>query len=106
MSAGYGPNPTSQGVRGYRDLTASEVDMINHIKELEERVAAVWGAAERQPQTSTRWSDIARTHLQEGFSALVRSIAQPYDPFGRYFADNQQDEAEQTIPPKSDQAKR
>lgn len=106
MSTGHGPNPTSQGVRGYRDLAASEVDMINHIKELEEQVAGVWGAVERQPQTSTRWLDIARTRFQEGFSALVRSIAQPDDPFARYFADNQQDEAEQSIPQKADRARR
>ncbi|HEV7651340.1 MAG TPA: hypothetical protein VGP26_24585 [Actinophytocola sp.] len=94
----YGPNPTSQGIRGYQNLPGDKVDVINGVKLAEEDLAAVWGRVERLAYTDPRWLAIARTHFQEGFSALVRSIAQPADPFARAFADNQQDEAEGTIP--------
>lgn len=98
MTAGYGPNPTNQGVRGYRNLGDDDIRLINRIKKAEEELAALWGTVEADSRTDPRWLNIARTHFQEGYSALVRSIAQPYDPFAREFADNQQDEAEQTIP--------
>jgi hypothetical protein len=97
MTAGHGPNPTAQGVRGYRDLADDEIRLINRIKRTEEELAAFWGTVEADSRTDPRWLNIARTHFQEGFSALVRSIAQPYDPFAREFADNQQNEAEQII---------
>lgn len=97
----YGPNPTSQGVRGYRDLTAPEIDTINIIKEHEEILADTWGKVERLSQSDSRWLGVARTHFQEGFSALVRAIAQPDDPFQRASTNNQQDEAEGIIPRKS-----
>lgn len=101
MTEQYGPNPTSQGVRGYRDLPADQVDQINAVKEHEEALAELWGSVERDSRTDPRWLAVARTHFQEGFSALVRSIAQPVDPFARAFENNQQDEAEQTIPRRS-----
>jgi hypothetical protein len=99
----YGPSPTGQGVRGYRNLTESEIDQINAIKEAEEELAALWGSVERDSRTDPRWLAVARTHFQEGFSALVRSVAQPADPFQRAFENNQQDEAEQTIPRRAGQ---
>lgn len=94
----YGPTPTSQGVRGYRDLTEAEVRLINRIKEMEESLAASWGTVEADSRTDQRWLMIARTHFQEGFSALVRAIARPYDPWDFEFTENQQREAEQIIP--------
>lgn len=98
----HGPTPTSQGVRGYRDLDPDEVANINAIKEHEEELAALWGAVERDSRTDPRWLAVARTHFQEGFSALVRSITRPADPFQRAFEDNQQDEAEGVIPRRGD----
>lgn len=78
---GYGPNPTSQGVRGYRDLPADDVALINAVKELQESVADVWAAILVREGTDPRWANIAKTHLEEGISALVRSVAKPHDPF-------------------------
>lgn len=98
----HGPTPTSQGVRGYRDLADAEIATVNDIKAFEEQLAALWGMVERDSRTDPRWLAVARTHFQEGFSALVRSIAQPDDPFQRAFESNQQDEAEQVIPRRSD----
>lgn len=95
---GHGPNPTAQGVRGYRDLSGEDVGAINMIKDHEMSLAALWGFVERRPDTDPRWLNIARVHFQEGFSALVRSIAKPYDPFQREFENNQLDEVEGVIP--------
>lgn len=103
MTDSYGSSPTGQGVRGYRNLTAGEIDQINAIKEAEEELAGLWGSVERDSRTDSRWLAVARTHFQEGFSALVRSVAQPADPFQRAFENNQQDEAEQTIPRRAGQ---
>lgn len=77
----YGPNPTAQGVRGYRDLPADDVALINAVKELQESVADVWAAIFLREGTDRRWANIAKMHLEEGVSALVRSIAKPVDPF-------------------------
>jgi hypothetical protein len=78
---GYGPNPTAQGVRGYRDLPADDVALINAVKELQENVANVWAAIYLREGTDQRWANIAKLHLEEGISALVRSVAKPHDPF-------------------------
>jgi len=64
-------------IPGYRDLGETDIANIATIKKLEEHVAGVWLALSGDP----RWRSIARTHFQEGFSALVRSIALPTDPF-------------------------
>lgn len=101
QTGSYGPYPTSQGVKGYRDLTPDEVALINVLKSEEERIALLWGRIERDSRTDARWVNVARTHFQEGFSALIRSIAQPYDPFAAAFANNQQDEVEQVIPSRA-----
>lgn len=77
----YGPSPTAQGVRGYRDLPADDVALINAVKELQENVADVWATIFLREGTDRRWANIAKTHLEEGISALVRSIAKPHDPF-------------------------
>lgn len=78
---GYGPNPTAQGVRGYRDLTPEEVATINQLKLLQEQVARVWASVVMGDGVDPRKAAIARTHFEEGFSALVGSIARPHDPY-------------------------
>lgn len=78
---GYGPNPTAQGVRGYRDLPADDVATINAIKELQEQIARVWAMVWVRPGVDVRWAGRARDHIEDGISALVRSIAKPHDPF-------------------------
>lgn len=80
-SPGYGPSPTAQGVRGYRDLPADDVSLINAVKLLQESIADVWAAIVTRPGTDQRWARIAQLHLEEGVSALVRSVAKPHDPF-------------------------
>lgn len=75
-------------IEGYRDLQQDEIDLMNDIKEAEIQVAEVWKHVIRQGEDSEvaatldlRWANIAKTHFQEGFSALVRAVAKPRDPF-------------------------
>lgn len=70
-----------RAIKGYRDLRPAEIDAMNAVKATEAEVATLWRAVAGEDEIDGRWLAIARTHFQEGFSALVRSIAQPADPF-------------------------
>ena len=64
-------------IRGYRDLSQAEIDLMNEIKEegfrLEELVEKLFQRTAADP----RWVSIGKTHLQQGLMALTRSVAQP-----------------------------
>lgn len=92
---GYGPSPTAQGVRGYRDLPSEDVALINAVKELQENVANVWAAIYLREGTDLRWANVAQLHLEEGVSALVRSVAKPHDPFRAALVRLQEDAEQQ-----------
>lgn len=66
-----------QKIKGYRDLTQQEIDLINEIKlngnELGEAIAAI----EQMPNADKRMVAIARTQLQLGLMALIRAVARP-----------------------------
>ena len=83
-------------IKGYRELSQAEIDLMNEIKtkgvelaelcaKLEERLSeqsavAVHDEAEKHRIVGAypfRWLAIGRTHLQEGLMALTRSVAQP-----------------------------
>jgi len=65
-------------IRGYRDLSEAEIDLMNRIKQAEaEAIATLVNELQAMQETDKRWVSIARTHFQEGFSALVRAVAQP-----------------------------
>lgn len=82
------PNP----LEGYRELNPAELRLMNHVKNVERGVAELWREVVSADDTVNRhgddqitidyrWANVARTHLQEGFSALLRSVARPVDPF-------------------------
>lgn len=76
-------------ITGYRQLSQEEQLLINLVKQhaetTRELVASVQkfiadhptGVDHTQVTNPGRWASIAQTHLQEGYMALVRSIAQP-----------------------------
>ena len=70
-----------QKISGYRDLTQVEVDMINAVKDSESATGELWRAVMATEGVDKRWAAVARTHFEEGFSALVRSIAKPEPRF-------------------------
>lgn len=71
-------------IKGYRDLSATEIASMNEVKELAALVGnLIDKLATEDPQlldsisVDKRWLAIAKTDLQKGFMSLVRSIAQP-----------------------------
>jgi hypothetical protein len=79
-----GATPDSK-ITGYRDLSRVETDLINRIKahaeltrQLVDDVKSSLNkfslGVERGP---FKWANIADDHLQQGFMALTRAVAQP-----------------------------
>lgn len=78
-----------QLIKGYRDLSAFEIALMNEGKELAEQVGAWISKLEATgnalvPAMSDpavvpdyRWLAIGKTHLQQGFMAAIRAIAKP-----------------------------
>ncbi len=68
-------------ITGYRDLTQSEIDLMNDIKSLAiqtgELVAKLQEISLESECIDMRWVNIGATDLQKGFMALTRSVAQP-----------------------------
>lgn len=65
-------------IKGYRDLSVEEIADMNEAKGLAESVGDLCKKFEMErPNVDKRWLAIAKTDLQKGFMALVRSIARP-----------------------------
>ena len=74
-------------IKGYRELNATELKLINEGKELAELVGAyverlralngISKTDEIMPALDQRWISIGATKLQEGFMAVIRGIAKP-----------------------------
>lgn len=69
-------------IKGYRELSQDEIDLMNEIKEqgvaldaLVERVHAHINPSEMGE--TRRWVSIGKTHLQQGIMALTRAVAKP-----------------------------
>lgn len=74
-------HPDQPPVKGYRNLTQAEVDLINEVKDAERKLGELWRKITGEDATDKRWAAVARTHFEEGCSALVRSIARPDSAF-------------------------
>lgn len=75
-----------QKIKGYRDLSQVEIDLMNKIKATAAQVGELLdsmsygnpgGGEAPEGIADARWFSIAKTDLQKGFMALVRSIAKP-----------------------------
>jgi len=64
-------------IKGYRDLSQEEIDLMNEIKETAESVRVVMDKLKASSPFPDRWVGIAEDHLQQGFMAAVRSVAKP-----------------------------
>ena len=64
-------------VAGYRQLSATDIAFMNRLKVDEEAVLRRLDTLASLPGTDGRWFAIARTHIQQGFMAASRAIAQP-----------------------------
>ena len=68
-------------IKGYRDLTQEEIDLMNEIKdmgiELDQLIKKCEMFDSQSEGDSIRWRAIAKTSLQQGIMALTRSVAKP-----------------------------
>jgi len=74
-------------IKGYRDLSQQEIDLMNEFKEVSEKVSKVFdhalhdlynsGHGADYIATGERWLSKAKNELQTGFMSAVRSVAQP-----------------------------
>jgi len=64
-------------ITGYRDLSQNEINLMNEVKEMGEKVGALVLKIQNTTSTDARWAAEGNTDLQKGFMSLVRSIAQP-----------------------------
>lgn len=68
-------------IKGYRDLSQSEIDGMNSIKALELDTGELFKQVSQIDGVDQRALALAKTNLQQGFMWFVRSIAKPADPF-------------------------
>lgn len=66
-------------IKGYRELSQAEIDLMNTIKSLGQQCESVISELNNtgSPSPDSRWIAIGETHLQQGIMALVRSVAKP-----------------------------
>jgi len=64
-------------IKGYRDLSQAEIDLMNEGKGLAELCREYIQKLEEHNDIDHRWLSIGRTDLQKGFMSVIRSIAQP-----------------------------
>lgn len=64
-------------ISGYRDLSQAEIDTMNVIKAKAEEIGQLCNDLSSSDSADKRWVAIGTTHLQQGFMALVRSVAKP-----------------------------
>ena len=67
-------------IKGYRELTQDEIDLMNKIKMHGVAMTALIDelqALDDHGGEPKRWIAIGTTHLQQGLMALTRAVAQP-----------------------------
>lgn len=64
-------------VAGYRPQTGSNVDKVNANKRVEETILRTLDDMKADHNIDQRWLAVARTHFEEGFMAMNRSIFRP-----------------------------
>ena len=64
-------------IKGYKDLSQQEIDLMNEGKALAEQVGLYIDKLQALDSTDKRWVATGKTDLQKGFMSAIRSIAQP-----------------------------
>ena len=64
-------------IKGYRDLSQEEIDLMNEGKEIAEKCGVFLEKIMALEGTDKRSAEIGKTNLQTGFMWSIRSIAQP-----------------------------
>lgn len=66
-----------QKIKGYRDLSQEEIDLMNEGKALAEKCGEFIAKLETTESTDKRNVALGKTNLQQGFMWAIRGVAQP-----------------------------
>lgn len=64
-------------IKGYRELTQVEIDLMNKIKQKGIELHGLVAELEYTTSLNQRWVSIGKEDLQTGLMALIRAVAQP-----------------------------
>lgn len=64
-------------IKGYRDLSQEEIDLMNEGKELAEKCGAFIAKLEATDSTDKRDVALGKPNLQQGFMWAIRAVAKP-----------------------------
>ena len=64
-------------IKGYRDLSQEEINLMNEGKELAEKCGEFIAKLEANEATDKRNVALGKTNLQQGFMWAIRGVAQP-----------------------------
>lgn len=64
-------------IKGYRELTQEEIDLMNSIKTKGAELGELVEKLRNTDGIDQRWVSIGQTDLQTGLMALTRAVAQP-----------------------------
>ena len=64
-------------IKGYRELTQEEVDLMNEVKQKGTELGELFEKLESLQNLDKRWLAIGKTDLQKGLMATTRAIARP-----------------------------
>jgi hypothetical protein len=64
-------------IKGYRELTQEEIDLMNEIKQQGVALGNLVNKLRASDGLDQRWVSIGATDLQTGLMALTRAVAQP-----------------------------
>lgn len=68
-------------IKGYRDLSQSEIDAMTSVKAFEADGAALLRQLSELPEVDKRDLALARTHLEDACIRAVRAVARPNSPY-------------------------
>lgn len=64
-------------VAGYVAQPQERIDLVNTLKECEERILRIFDSLGERDDVDKRWLAIGRTHLEQAFMGVARSIFRP-----------------------------
>ncbi len=66
-----------QKIKGYRDLTQEEIDLMNEVKSKGAELGAIIEKLDNIPEIDKNWLVTGRLLVQQGLMAVTRSITRP-----------------------------
>ena len=64
-------------VHGYKPQPDAAIKVVNYNKQVEELLLRTLDGMKNNPTIDQRWLAIGRTHIEEGFMAINRSVFKP-----------------------------